>query len=131
MARPRIEIDISRVQELAGRGLTQAEICSVLGISENTLLRRKADMEVLADAIKAGKAAAADEVANALYQKAVVDKDLGAIIWYEKTRRGLSDKQAIEHSGPAGKPIQVETFDYGAAVTKITAGSGEDPEASG
>lgn len=92
MARPRIDIDISRVQELAGRGLTQAEICAVLGISEGTLYSRKRDNEVFEDAIKAGKAAAAVEVANALYEKAVVDRDLGAIIWYEKTRRGLSDK---------------------------------------
>lgn len=63
-----------------------------MGISENTLLRRKADMEVLADAIKEGRAKAAVEVSNALYEKATVDKDLGAIIWYEKTRRGLSDR---------------------------------------
>jgi len=25
--------------------------------------------------------------------------DLGAIVWYEKTRRGVSDKQLVEHSG--------------------------------
>lgn len=64
----------------------------MLGISEGTLYSRKRDNEVFEDAIKAGKAAAAVEVANALYEKAVVDRDLGAIIWYEKTRRGLSDK---------------------------------------
>lgn len=92
MARPRIDIDIDRVAELAGRGLTQAEICAVLGISEGTLYARKRDSEVFEDAIKAGRAAAAVEVSNALYTKATVDKDLGAIIWYEKTRRGLSDK---------------------------------------
>ena len=131
MAKPRIEIALDRVAELAGRGLTRAEIASYLGISETTLYNRKRESEEFDAAIKSGRAQAAQEVANALYQKAVTEKDLGAIIWYEKTRRGLSDKQAIEHSGPAGKPIQVETFDYGAAVTKITAGSGEDPEASG
>lgn len=92
MARPRIDIDIDRVAELAGRGLTQAEICAVMGIGESTLYRRKADMEVLTDAINKGRAKAAEEVANALYTKAVTDKDLGAIIWYEKTRRGLSDR---------------------------------------
>lgn len=92
MARPRIDIDIDRVAELAGRGLTQAEICAVLGISETTLYDRKRDSEVFADAINRGRAHAAQDVANALYEKATVDKDLGAIIWYEKTRRGLSDR---------------------------------------
>ncbi len=92
MARPRIDIDPSRVAELAGRGLTQAEICAVLGISETTLYERKRENTVFEDAIKAGKAMAAQEVANALYEKAVVEKDLGAIIWYEKTRRGMTDK---------------------------------------
>lgn len=99
MARPRIDIDIDRVAELAGRGLSQAEICLVMGISEDTLSRRKQDTAVFADAINKGRAAAAQEVSNALYQKATVDKDLGAIIWYEKTRRGLSDKTQQEHSG--------------------------------
>lgn len=92
MARPRIDIDIDRVAELAGRGLTQAEICAVMGVSEDTLSRRKHDTAVFAEAIKAGRAKAAQDVANALYEKATVEKDLGAIIWYEKTRRGLSDR---------------------------------------
>lgn len=78
--------------ELAGRGLSQSEICAVLGISEDTLSRRKQDTADFADAIKTGRAKAAVEVSNALYLKATVEKDLGAIIWYEKTRRGLSDK---------------------------------------
>lgn len=91
MGRPRIDIDADRVAELAGRGLSQAEICLCLGISEDTLSRRKADTAVLADAIKRGRAKAAEEVANKLYALAT-GGDLGAIIWFEKTRRGLSDR---------------------------------------
>jgi len=98
MARPRIELDISRIEELAAQGLTQTEICLVIGISESTLLRRKLEMEVLTAAIKSGKAKAASEISNTLYQMAR-GGDLGAIVWYEKTRRGLSDKQLVEHSG--------------------------------
>lgn len=97
MARPRIDIDIDRVAELAGRGLSQAEICLMIGISESTLYRRKTDLEVLTEAIKRGRAVAADEVSNKLYEMAI-GGDLGAIVWWEKTRRGLSDKQQIEHS---------------------------------
>jgi len=91
MAKPRIDIDIARVEELAGQGLTQAEICLVLGISERTLYSRKAESSEFADAIKSGKAKAASEISNVLYQMAT-GGDLGAIVWYEKTRRGLSDK---------------------------------------
>src|SRR5262245_26852560 len=96
--RPKIEIDISRVEELAAQGLSQAEICLVIGISEDTLTRRKQDNAVVAEAIKSGKAKAASEIANRLYQMAK-QGDLGAIVWWEKTRRGLSDKVQQEQSG--------------------------------
>jgi hypothetical protein len=91
MARPRIEIDISRVEELAAQGLSQAEICLCIGIGETTLYSRKRENEVFEEAIKRGKAKAASEIANTLYMMAKRG-DLGAIVWYEKTRRGLSDK---------------------------------------
>lgn len=97
MGRPRLEIDISRVEELAAQGLSQAEICRCIGISEDTLSRRKVDSAAIAEAIKDGRAKAASEVANRLYQMAI-SGDLGAIVWWEKTRRGLTDKQHIEHS---------------------------------
>lgn len=73
-------------------GLNREEIAACLGISVTTLFARKRESEVFDAAIKDGRAQAAQQVANALYTKAVVEKDLGAIIWYEKTRRGLSDK---------------------------------------
>ena len=91
MGRPRIQIDTSQIEVYAAQGLSQAEICLCLGISEDTLSRRKADSASIADAIKRGKARAASEIADKLYQMAK-NKDLGAIIWWEKTRRGLSDK---------------------------------------
>lgn len=91
MAGKKIPIDISRVEELAAQGLSQAEICLVLGISEDTLTRRKMDVAEVADAIKRGRAKAASEISNTLYMMAK-GGDLGAIVWYEKTRRGLSDK---------------------------------------
>jgi hypothetical protein len=91
MARPKIEIDISKIEKLAAQGLTQAEICLCVGIGETTLYERKRESAVFEEAIKRGRAKAASQIANVLYTKAV-DGDLGAIIWWEKTRRGLSDK---------------------------------------
>lgn len=98
MARPKIEIDISKVEEYAAQGLTREEIALCLGISETTLYNRRRESEVFDAAIKSGKAKAASEISNKLYQMAKKG-DLGAIIWYEKTRRGLSDRQTIEHGG--------------------------------
>lgn len=91
MAGKKIPIDTAQIEKLAAHGLSQAEICLCLGISEDTLTRRKQDSADVADAIKRGKASAAREISDVLYEMAK-GKDLGAIIWWEKTRRGLSDK---------------------------------------
>lgn len=69
-----------------------------LGIDESTFYRRKAELQELQEAIKRGKAKAASEISNKLYLMAR-GGDLGAIIWYEKTRRGLSDKVSAEITG--------------------------------
>lgn len=98
MAGKKIPLDISRIEELAAQGLSQAEICRCLGISEDTLTRRKQDAADVAEAIKDGRAKAASEISNTLYRMAQ-GGDLGAIVWWEKTRRGLTDKVQQEHTG--------------------------------
>lgn len=54
MAKPRIEIDLAKVTELASRGLSQEQIAAALGIGTRTLERRKAESADMAEAIKAG-----------------------------------------------------------------------------
>lgn len=108
MARPKIDIDLEQVEQLAGLGLTQEEIALSLGISTDTIGRRKKDSADFADAIKRGQANAARAVANRLFDKCL-EGDLGAIIWFEKTRRGLSDRIHSEHSGETR--IRVEYAD--------------------
>lgn len=95
--RKRIDIDIDRIEYLAGLGLTEAEICSSLGISEDTLGNRKKESTDFSEAIKRGKAKAAQQVSNALFDKAM-QGDTTAIIWYEKTRRGMTDRTAVDHT---------------------------------
>lgn len=97
MAKPRVEIDMAEVERLAGLGLTQEEIATSLGFSERTFRNRKKDSAAFADAIKRGKASAAEEISNQLFEKAKTG-DLGAIIWYEKTRCGRTDKLTIDLS---------------------------------
>lgn len=95
MGRAKIEIDTAEVARLAGLGLTQREICASLGISQDTLTRRKVDSADFADAMERGKSESAIEVSSALFE-ACKHKNVPAIIWYEKTRRGLTDKLQID-----------------------------------
>lgn len=98
MGRKKIEIDIAEVERLAGLGLTQEEIALSLGISERTLYENKAKSAEFAEAIKSGKAKTKRTVTNKLMEK-IEDGDLGAIIWYEKTRLGFNDKVVNSHEG--------------------------------
>lgn len=117
--RTRIEIDIARVAELAGRGLSQAEICLIIGVSEDTLQRRKAESAEFAAAVKRGKAVAAETVSNKLFELAQKG-DLGAIIWYEKTRCNRTDKVAHELTGKDGGPIEVTAVAKQQAAKQLT-----------
>jgi len=94
MGRKKIEIDIEQIEALAGRGLTIGEICDCLGVSWDTLSRRRKESADFEDAIKRGKAKAHAVVANALYDAAKSGQSW-AIIWYEKTRCGLSEHTEV------------------------------------
>ena len=94
MGRAVIQIDLAEVERLAGLGLSQGEICDCLGISERTLYTRKAQNAEVAEAIKRGKSKAHQQVANKLFTKCMAE-DMTAIIWYEKTRHGMSDRLQV------------------------------------
>lgn len=98
MGRKKIEIDLTEVERLAGLGLTLEEVSLSLGISERTLYSNKAQNAEVAEAIKRGQTRANTEVASVLFNKAK-DGDMTAVIWWEKTRAGRSDKLAVDHSG--------------------------------
>lgn len=93
--RSRIQIDLNRVEELAAQGLSQAEICVSLGISEDTLGRRKKDSADFAEALRRGKTKAATVVSSKLFEMAAAG-NVAAIRWWETTRMGLSDKMKSE-----------------------------------
>lgn len=98
MGRKKIALDLAKVERLAGLGLTHEEIARNLGVSLATITRRKRDSADFDEAIKRGQAAANATVANALMARVLIG-DLGAIIWWEKTRAGRTDKQQQEHTG--------------------------------
>jgi DNA invertase Pin-like site-specific DNA recombinase len=90
----KIELDIAKIEELAGSGLTEQEICRCTGISRTTLYRRKRDASAVAEAIERGKAKAHAVVANALFELCK-QGNLGAIVWFEKSRFGMSEEAEL------------------------------------
>lgn len=116
MARPAIKLSddhLRQIETLAGYGLTEAAIAHVVGISERTWLRKKQSPEVLA-ALQKGKALAESQIGRALYVKAV-GGDLGAIVWWEKTRAGRVDATQVRHADAEGGTISF-TLNLGAAA---------------
>jgi hypothetical protein len=95
MARPRFTFDAAQVRSLAARGLTMEEIALSLRIGISTLYKHKSACVEFMEAIKQGQADGAITVTNALYEE-VKNRNLGAIIWYEKTRRGLRETTNVD-----------------------------------
>lgn len=93
--KPKIELDLQKVEEYAGLGLTREEIALSLGVSYSTLNRRVKESEEVDAAMKRGRAKANIKVGNAL-MKAIEGGNVTAIIFYLKTRAGWTEKQQIE-----------------------------------
>ena len=106
MARTRLPLDLTKVEEYAREGHTEANIARLLGVSQDTITRRKQDSADFADAMERGRQAAHSDVSNALFRQAKRG-NVAAIVWYEKTRRGFSDRVAQEISGPDGSPVAI------------------------
>ena len=92
---PRIQIDLKKVEEYAQVCDSEAEIALALGISQDTLTRRKKDYADFAEAIKRGKAKANVFVGGKLMQK-IKEGDTASTIFYLKTRCGWRETQRIE-----------------------------------
>ena len=71
MARNRLTFDLEKVEALAARGLTHQQIAHNLGISHDTLYKRKRTSAEFSDAIERGKAKGITQVANKLFESAV------------------------------------------------------------
>lgn len=93
--KPKIELDLQKVEEYAGLGLTREEIALSLGVSYSTLNRRVKESEEVDAAMKRGRAKANIKVGNAL-MKAIEGGNVTAIIFYLKARAGWTEKQQIE-----------------------------------
>lgn len=106
--KPKIELDLQKVEELAGLGLTRAEVALSLGVSYSTLNRRMKDSDDFAEAVKKGRAKANIFVGGQLMEK-IRNGDTTAIIFYLKTRAGWTETHRTEVSGAGGGALKVDS----------------------
>lgn len=91
-------MDIKRVEELAARGLTLAQIADCLGISPTTLYKAKDANTEFLEALKKGQARGIEQVANALFEGAIKG-DRVSQIFYLKCRAGWKEAEAALPTG--------------------------------
>lgn len=127
--------ETDRVVALTGYGLSQRQVAAVMRVSEDTMTEIKARQPEVARALENGVAIAAAQVGQTLYQKAmgysvmrpkrdaqgkpmtdaegriieervyIREPDLGAAIWWEKTRLGYADPRQLRHADAQGRPL--------------------------
>ena len=96
VGRPKFEINeevLQRTERLMAQGLTRDQCARALGISVATFYVYQAENSEFSEAIKRGEALGIEEVTNALFENATLERDNTAIIFYLKNRAGWVDKQ--------------------------------------
>ena len=99
VGRPKFEINedvLSKTENLMAKGLTKEQCAGMLGVSVSTFMLHQAENSEFSEAIKRGQASGIDQVTNALFENATVEKDNTAIIFYLKNRAGWVDKQEVQ-----------------------------------
>ncbi len=96
VGRPKFEINeevLQRTERLMAQGLTKEQCARALGVSVSTFQLYQAENSEFSEAIKRGEALGIEEVTNALFENATLERDNTAIIFYLKNRAGWVDKQ--------------------------------------
>ena len=98
VGRPKFEITdevLLNVENLMTKGLTKEQASVMLGVSLSTFMLHQSENSEFSDAIKRGQARGIDAVTNALFEKATIDRDNTAMIFFLKNRAGWVDKQEV------------------------------------
>ncbi len=104
ITKPKIQIDLAKVESLAANGLTQEQIAAALGISESTLTKRKKENTDFTDAIKRGKAKGIALVTNKLMES-IKGGNMTGMIFFLKTQAGWKETNVQEHTGANGTAL--------------------------
>jgi len=87
------EAELRSIGVMAGYGMPIGHIAAILDVSESTFYRNKKWNPIVKKAYDKGLARARLAVGKTLFEKATTDREIAAIIWYEKTRCGMSEKR--------------------------------------
>lgn len=90
MGRPKKDISPEQVENLAAIQCTDLEICAVLGISHDTLMRRKREPAFM-EALENGRAKGRASLRRAQF-KAATSGNTALLVWLGKQFLGQSDK---------------------------------------
>lgn len=95
MGRQRIQLDLAEVERLAALGLTEEQIGLALGVSQDTITRRKQDTADFAEAIKRGRASGIGHVTNKLREQ-IDNGNVTATLFFLKCKAGWTEQAEIE-----------------------------------
>ena len=82
-------------ERFMAQGLTKEQCAAALGISRSKFFEIQEQNVDFLDAIKRGEAMGIEEVTNALFENATLERDNTAIIFYLKNRAGWVDKKEV------------------------------------
>jgi len=83
VGRPKFEVTeevLARTERAMAQGLTKEQCAGVLGISVSTFQLYQAEYSEFSEAIKKGEASGIEQVTNALFENATVDRNVPSII---------------------------------------------------
>jgi len=98
VGRPKFEVTpevLENTKRFMAQGLTKEQCAASLGISRSKFFEIQEQNVDFLDAIKSGEAEGIQQVTNALYEKATVDRDNTAMIFFLKNRAGWVDKKEV------------------------------------
>lgn len=101
------DIDWSKLEFLASRGLSLQEIADCLGISDKSMYNYRKKHAEITEAIRIGRSKGTSVIKNSLYEKAK-DGDVPAIKFYLVNVSNWMERAAHELTGKDGGPIEAE-----------------------
>jgi len=109
--RPRLQLDLRQVEELARIACTEEDMAAVLGVSVDTIQRRKRTSAEFRGVIEKGRASLRNSLRRLQVKKAL-EGNTTMLIWLGKQLLGQSDRQSAELTGARGEALMPPAVIY-------------------
>lgn len=100
--RKRIKFDeetLEKIENWAGKGLSESQIADLLNCSLSTIARNKRNNDKFGTALKTGKARAIAAISNKVYENALEGKENSAFFFLRnRDPDNWSDRQEVNHN---------------------------------